>query len=311
VLLNQIDYDSYGNVIGQSNPSVTYRFGYTGREWDGETGQYYYRARYYDQTTGRFISQDPIGFSAGDANLYRYVFNSPTNFTDPSGEIAWVPVIILGGIIIPIVANMLVPPNAQAPTHRCDITSPRPWWHEPLVEAGLGLGVSGLTSAGKAGVKGLAGLLDDAGRVIARNIDDLGRAITGGLDDAGRELIENSGRYPQKYHPDLSHVTGKAAHGRNQAIESVTRNELSGVRLTFKPQYNPFIRTGIAAKNVGTQIGKNSFASRKELINTIIHEELHHRWWSRGIINHHPTGSMKEAKFYETVHRFMRMKGLK
>jgi RHS repeat-associated protein len=86
VLLNQIDYNSYGNVIGQSNPSVTFRFDYTGREWDGETGQYYYRARYYDPRVGQFISQDPIGFTAGDANLYRYVFNSPTNFTDPSGE---------------------------------------------------------------------------------------------------------------------------------------------------------------------------------------------------------------------------------
>jgi RHS repeat-associated protein len=84
-LLNQIDYDSYGNITGQSNPSVTFRFGYTGREWDGETGQYYYRARYYDPQVGQFISQDPIGFSAGDANLYRYVGNSPTNYIDPTG----------------------------------------------------------------------------------------------------------------------------------------------------------------------------------------------------------------------------------
>jgi RHS repeat-associated protein len=84
-LLNQITYDSYGNITNQTNPSVTFRFGYTGREWDGETGQYYYRARYYDARVGRFLSTDPIGFAAGDANLYRYVFNSPMNFTDPSG----------------------------------------------------------------------------------------------------------------------------------------------------------------------------------------------------------------------------------
>jgi RHS repeat-associated protein len=84
-VINQVEYDSYGNIISQSNPNVTFRFGYTGREWDGETGQYYNRARYYDPSVGQFISQDPIGFSAGDANLYRYVGNSPTNFTDPSG----------------------------------------------------------------------------------------------------------------------------------------------------------------------------------------------------------------------------------
>ena len=39
----------------------------------------------YDPSVGRFLSEDPIGFAGGDANLYRYVGNSPTNFTDPSG----------------------------------------------------------------------------------------------------------------------------------------------------------------------------------------------------------------------------------
>jgi RHS repeat-associated protein len=44
----------------------------------------YYRARYYDPTAGRFISEDPIGFS-GDINVCRYSFNSPVNLDDPSG----------------------------------------------------------------------------------------------------------------------------------------------------------------------------------------------------------------------------------
>jgi RHS repeat-associated protein len=52
---------------------------------DEETGNYYYRSRYYDSTVGRFISEDRIGFEGGDANLYRYVFNSPVNYTDPTG----------------------------------------------------------------------------------------------------------------------------------------------------------------------------------------------------------------------------------
>jgi hypothetical protein len=47
----------------------------------------YYRARYYDPGVGRFISEDPIGFDGGDTNLYRYVGNSPLNYTDPSGLI--------------------------------------------------------------------------------------------------------------------------------------------------------------------------------------------------------------------------------
>jgi RHS repeat-associated protein len=82
-VLNHFVYDSFGNRSGSS--TADFRFGYTGRELDGETGLYYYRARYYDPTVGRFISEDPVGFSAGDTNLYRYVNNSPTNYTDPTG----------------------------------------------------------------------------------------------------------------------------------------------------------------------------------------------------------------------------------
>jgi RHS repeat-associated protein len=61
------------------------RFGFTGRELDAEFGMYHFRARTYDPKLGRFISQDPLSFSAGDLNLYRYVNNSPLNGVDPFG----------------------------------------------------------------------------------------------------------------------------------------------------------------------------------------------------------------------------------
>ncbi|NEQ42461.1 MAG: RHS repeat-associated core domain-containing protein [Leptolyngbya sp. SIOISBB] len=95
-ILNRIVYDSFGQVTSETNPDFDFRFGYTGREQDDATGLMYYRARYYDPAVGRFLSEDPIGFDAGDANLYRYVFNSPTNYTDPTGEAAVVPFIIVG-----------------------------------------------------------------------------------------------------------------------------------------------------------------------------------------------------------------------
>jgi RHS repeat-associated protein len=82
-VVNHFVYDSFGNRTEAT--SADFRFGYTGRELDTETGLYYYRARYYDSAVGRFISEDPIGFSAGDTNLYRYVNNSPTNWTDALG----------------------------------------------------------------------------------------------------------------------------------------------------------------------------------------------------------------------------------
>nr|WP_255346718.1 RHS repeat-associated core domain-containing protein [Synechococcus sp. PCC 7336] len=85
-VVNHLTFDSFGNITSQSDASVEFRFSFTGREFDEETGLYYFRARYLDPSTGQFISQDPIGFAAGDVNLYRYVGNSPLNFIDPSGN---------------------------------------------------------------------------------------------------------------------------------------------------------------------------------------------------------------------------------
>ena len=67
-----------------SNGSAITETRYTGREFDPETGLNYQRARYYDFAAGRFISEDPIGFTGG-INFYPYVRNNPINFFDPEG----------------------------------------------------------------------------------------------------------------------------------------------------------------------------------------------------------------------------------
>lgn len=79
-------YDAFGlrkNTTG--NLSQPYR--YTARDLDRETGAYYYRARYYDPSIGRFISADPIGFNGG-INFYQYAVNNPANLVDPTGWLA-------------------------------------------------------------------------------------------------------------------------------------------------------------------------------------------------------------------------------
>ncbi|HET7107291.1 MAG TPA: RHS repeat-associated core domain-containing protein [Candidatus Acidoferrum sp.] len=76
-------YDSFGNIIATTG-SLVNSFRYTGREWDTETSLYYYRARYYDATLGRFSSEDMERFNAG-TNFYIYAFGSPTNWVDPLG----------------------------------------------------------------------------------------------------------------------------------------------------------------------------------------------------------------------------------
>jgi RHS repeat-associated protein len=79
----EYDYDSFGTRT--ETATLDQPYGFTGREHDAESGLMHYRARAYDPETGLFLQRDPLGFSAGDLNLYRYVWNDPHNWKDPSG----------------------------------------------------------------------------------------------------------------------------------------------------------------------------------------------------------------------------------
>jgi RHS repeat-associated protein len=92
----QYTYEPFGNTTVAGTTS-TNSLQYTGRESDG-TGLYYLRARYYSPRLQRFVSEDPIGFEGGDANLYAYVRNNPANLVDPSG-LFFVPGAVIGGVI--------------------------------------------------------------------------------------------------------------------------------------------------------------------------------------------------------------------
>jgi RHS repeat-associated protein len=105
------DYSAFGKIISEAG-TVQNPFTYTAREYDSDSGLYYYRARYYDAGVGRFLSRDPLAgtplgsialegnpaFSKntklGDAlflryvgadQLYKYVLNDPINLLDPTG----------------------------------------------------------------------------------------------------------------------------------------------------------------------------------------------------------------------------------
>jgi RHS repeat-associated protein len=84
-IINETDYDSFGNLLNEILPENGDRFDYTAREVEAALDLMFYRARWYDAAIGRFISEDPIGFNAGDANLSRYVMNRPTGTVDPLG----------------------------------------------------------------------------------------------------------------------------------------------------------------------------------------------------------------------------------
>lgn len=115
--IGKIVYDSFGQITEEVpetgheekftkflNTPPNYRF--TGREYDEETGFYYFRKRYYDPSIGRFISYDPVpvyskfgqdnfGDGTQDSDEYIYCVNDPANYSDPYAEVRvrspWIP----------------------------------------------------------------------------------------------------------------------------------------------------------------------------------------------------------------------------
>ncbi len=103
VIREAYDYDAYGNTLifrNSGSPPTAIAWDdsdtqvafptcdvlFTGQKFDAETSIYYYKEREYIPEWGRFASRDPIGYDARDWNLYRYVSNGPTTFSDPTGR---------------------------------------------------------------------------------------------------------------------------------------------------------------------------------------------------------------------------------
>jgi RHS repeat-associated protein len=116
-VVKRIDYDSFGNIINDTNPGFAVPFSFAGGLHDRDTGLIRFGYRDYDPDIGRWTAKDPIGFEAGDLNFYSYVQNNPGNSVDPSGLFvarSWIAVFLgLGGISFaaagqPVIGGILV-----------------------------------------------------------------------------------------------------------------------------------------------------------------------------------------------------------
>ncbi len=90
-LVEHYEYDVYGapTIFDSNNTPLTASaienpYLFTGRHYDPESGNYYYRARIYSSELGRFLQTDPLGYVDG-LNLYAYVGNNPASWRVPYG----------------------------------------------------------------------------------------------------------------------------------------------------------------------------------------------------------------------------------
>jgi RHS repeat-associated protein len=88
-VVKRINYDSFGNIIEDTDPTFQIPFGFAGGLHDRDTGLVRFGFRDYDPDVGRWTAKDPILFSGGDTDLYGYCINDPVNLIDPYGLLGW------------------------------------------------------------------------------------------------------------------------------------------------------------------------------------------------------------------------------
>lgn len=120
-LTGTADYDTFGAVRGSTGTGSI--FGYTGQQFDAETGYTYLLARYLNPSLGRFMSADTVQPNAPGTqgyNLYAYVANNPTTWVDPSGHSlegdAYLTALVMKNPMLPIVLmKTCAPEKTPAP----------------------------------------------------------------------------------------------------------------------------------------------------------------------------------------------------
>ena len=217
---------------------------FASREFDAETGLYYNRARYLDPTTGRWTSFDPIRYTAGDVNLYSTVFNAPTNFTDPSGQIVWFFVIAGAAAGWYLLGPGAGTANAPAPGQENFRPPPRPFVEDAVAGIPGAIGGADAALAGEAVVAGAALLRPRPGIVPNDPID------------------------PNKLH----HIFGKPQHNLGQLLNQFGGNQQAAYQAVQNAAQAAVQQQGIAGVfEIVVNVGGVNVTVRGNVINGVVH----------------------------------------
>jgi RHS repeat-associated protein len=178
-VLERYKYDAFGaptildgNDIQIDHTAYNNRFLFTGREYAATYRQQYvqaftfyeYRARAYNPTLGRFMSEDPKLFDAGDYNLFRYCHNDPIDFTDPMG-------------LLPNMPYHWTPELQQAMDRAYNNIMAKAQWQQSLSGSGIG-GAIGAGMAGHQGWSQLSKAMNSAHSVTTQSFIQ-GKSVLG------------------------------------------------------------------------------------------------------------------------------------
>jgi RHS repeat-associated protein len=205
-IVESYKYDAWGRVLGVFNSNglaiaqsaIGNRILWQGREYSWATGLYYFRARWYDPITGRWLSNDPAGI-AGGLNQYVFCSDNPVNFRDPFGLCTEG-----GGYQYPQIG---ADPSCGIPPFGGPAVEPaNPTGHGMIVED-----VGGSYYAGGGG-GGVQTLLLDNGQVVTYAYGAVGAGFGGGGGNLG--VGEVYGVYkPSDYAGPFASVSGGAVGG--------------------------------------------------------------------------------------------------
>jgi len=150
-IIKEISYDTYGNILSDSNPSFKVPFGFAGGLYDEDTKLTRFGYRDYDAYTAKWTAKDPIDFGGGDSNLYGYVLGDPVDFVDPTGKVLTVGIGAVAGAVAGLIVGLVA-------IHESGITNVRDMASTLAINIVTGGMTGAMAGAGNIGPLAAAGL---------------------------------------------------------------------------------------------------------------------------------------------------------